>query len=113
MSCRRIKDGGDWKGSEEDRLALLRQCIVSKADYVEIELDVADQIRRFPPAKRVITYTNLQETPDDIADDLCRIPDKKPDVIKLVVNARTPEEAWPLLQIVAPPDDADGRRRPG
>src|ERR1700722_20539553 len=28
MSCRRLKDGGDWKGSEEDRLTLLRQCIV-------------------------------------------------------------------------------------
>jgi 3-dehydroquinate dehydratase/shikimate dehydrogenase len=49
MSCRRPRDGGHWEGSEEERLALLRQCIISKADYVEIELDVADQIRRFPP----------------------------------------------------------------
>ena len=49
MSCRRPKDGGNWTGSEPDRLTLLRQCIVAKADYVEIELDVADQIRLFPP----------------------------------------------------------------
>ena len=101
MSCRRLKDGGDWKGSEEDRLTLLRQCIVGKADYVEIELDVADQIRRFPPAKRVITYTNLQESPRDIADIYAECQSKNPDVIKLVINARTPEEAWPLLQIVS------------
>src|ERR1700733_5781287 len=47
MSCRRQCDGGLWDGSEEERLALLRQCIISKADYVEIELDVADQIRPF------------------------------------------------------------------
>src|SRR6516165_1866537 len=60
MSCRRPSDGGLWDGSEDERLAILRQCIVSKADYVEIELDVADQIRKFPPAKRVISYTNLR-----------------------------------------------------
>src|SRR5581483_8969508 len=48
MTCRRPADGGMWEGSEEERLALLRQCIISKADYAEIELDVADQVRRFP-----------------------------------------------------------------
>jgi 3-dehydroquinate dehydratase/shikimate dehydrogenase len=80
---------------------LLRQCIISKAEYVEIEVDVADKIRPFPPTKRVISYTNLTETPDDIADiyDECRA--KQPDVIKLMTLARTPEEAWPLVQILA------------
>src|SRR5262249_50357620 len=68
LSCRRIRDGGAGEGSEEERLALLRLCIVSKADYVEIEHDVADQIRKFPPAQRVISYTNLKETPSNMAD---------------------------------------------
>src|SRR3954462_6296773 len=36
MSCRRVQDGGEWQGTEEERMALLRQCIISKADYVEI-----------------------------------------------------------------------------
>src|SRR5207244_406596 len=52
LSVRRPRDGGEWDGSEEERLAILRQCIISKADYVEIELDVAAQVRPFPPAKR-------------------------------------------------------------
>src|SRR5438094_974221 len=56
LSCRRPRDGGHWQGTEEERLALLRQCIVSKADYVEIDLDVAHLIRPFPPAKRIISY---------------------------------------------------------
>jgi 3-dehydroquinate dehydratase/shikimate dehydrogenase len=103
MSCRRKRDGGDWQGSEDERLTLLRQCIISKADYVEIELDAADQIRRFPPAKRVISYTNLEETPADIADIYAEAQTKSPDVIKLVTQARTPEEAWPLVQILARP----------
>jgi 3-dehydroquinate dehydratase / shikimate dehydrogenase len=104
MSCRRQADGGFWDGTEEERLALLRQCIISKADYVEIELDVADQIRPFPPAKRVISYYNFRETPADIADIHAAAQTKKPDVIKLTTLARTPEEAWPLVQILAKSD---------
>jgi 3-dehydroquinate dehydratase/shikimate dehydrogenase len=103
MSCRRPCDGGMWDGSEEERLALLRQCIISKADYVEIELDAADQIRPFPPAKRVISYTNLSTTPANLAEIYEEAQTKKPDVIKLTTLARTPEEAWPLVQILAKP----------
>jgi 3-dehydroquinate dehydratase/shikimate dehydrogenase len=101
MSCRRPRDGGQWEGSEEERLALLRQCIISKADYVEIELDVADQIRPLPPTKRVISWTSLHQTPADIAEVHARAQTKSPDVIKLTTLARTPEEAWPLVQLLA------------
>jgi 3-dehydroquinate dehydratase / shikimate dehydrogenase len=101
MTCRRLKDGGDWNGTEPERLTLLRQCVVSGADYVEIELDAADQIRPYPGCKRVISYTNLQGTPENIRDIYDEARGKQPDVIKLTTLARTPEEAWPLLQIVA------------
>ncbi len=103
MSCRRPADGGQWSKSEEDRLALLRQCIVCKADYVEIELDAADQIRKFPPTKRVISYTNLKETPANIGEIYAEALKKSPDIIKLVTVAKTPEEAWPLMQILSKP----------
>jgi 3-dehydroquinate dehydratase/shikimate dehydrogenase len=103
MSCRRRRDGGDWTGTEEERLAILRQCIISKADYVEIELDVADQVRKFPPAKRVITYTNLMECPADLPEIYTQAQTNAPDVIKLITKAETPEQAWPLLQILAKP----------
>src|SRR5713226_7776908 len=103
MTCRRSKDGGNWEGPEEERLAILRHCIISKADYVEIELEVADQIRPFPGSKRVISYTNLRETPADLADIVQEARGKSPDVIKLMTLARTPEEAWPLVQILAKP----------
>src|SRR6185295_6796378 len=83
MTCRRAEDGGHWEGTEDERLALLRQCIISKADYVEIELDAADQIRPFPPSKRVISYTNLEETPSDIQETYAEAQTKNPDVIKL------------------------------
>ena len=101
MTCRRAEDGGAWEGSEEERLALLRQCIISKSDFVEIELESATSVRRYGPTKRVISYTNLQEMPADIEDIYSRCRGKDPDVVKLVTLARTPEEAWPLVQILA------------
>src|SRR5262245_13957940 len=103
FSCRRPKDGGFWDGSEEERLALLRQCIIGKAEYCEIELDQADQIRKFPPTKRDISYTNLQETPSNLAEIDAECQRKNPDVVKLTTLARTPEEAWPLIQIMVKP----------
>jgi 3-dehydroquinate dehydratase/shikimate dehydrogenase len=103
FSCRRPQDGGNWQGSEEERIMLLRQAIMSKADYVEMEYDVAEQIRPFPGCKRVISYTNKEKMPSairDIYDDMLNL---QPDVIKLTVRARTPEEAWPLVQILGKP----------
>jgi 3-dehydroquinate dehydratase/shikimate dehydrogenase len=101
MSCRRPEDGGQWDGTEGERLAILRQCVVNKADYVEIELDAADQVRKLPPTKRVISYTNLEETPADVAQLYQEALAKSPDVVKIAVKAETPEQAWPLVQILA------------
>lgn len=101
IACRRLADGGDWTGAEAGRLALLRQAVLEKAPYVEIELDVADQIRRFGETKRVISYTNLQEVPSDLDAIYDAARSKDPDVIKLTLPARTPEEAFPILRLVA------------
>ena len=103
FSCRRQEDGGHWKGTEDERLMLLRQAIMSKADYVEIEYDVADQIRPFPGCQRVISYTNVAKMPSAIADIYEDMLSMKPDVIKLTVRAKTPEEAWPLVQLLGKP----------
>ncbi len=104
MSCRRQEDGGAWDGTDEERLALLRQCIVSEADYVEIELDVADEIPRMGSTKRVIScYFHAKSTAADIAETYAMAQAKDPDVIKLTTSARTPEAAWPFVQIMAKP----------
>src|SRR5207237_9428807 len=42
----------------------------------------------------------LRETPSDILEIYDEARSKRPDVIKLTTLARTPEEAWPLVQIL-------------
>lgn len=103
FSCRRPRDGGEWSGTEDERLTLLRSAVVAKAEYVEVELDVADQVRPFPGCKRVVSYTNLSETPRDIDTIYQWLQSKQPDVIKITCPARTPEEAWPLLHLLNKP----------
>jgi 3-dehydroquinate dehydratase / shikimate dehydrogenase len=103
FSCRRPQDGGEWAGTEDERLILLRSAVMAKADYVEVELDAADQIRSYPGCKRVVSYTNLQQTPSDIDAIYSQLQTKKPDVIKLTCSTRSPEEAWPLIQLMNKP----------
>jgi 3-dehydroquinate dehydratase/shikimate dehydrogenase len=103
FSCRRTADGGAWKGTEDARILLLKTAITAGPDYCELELDIADQVRRFGSCQRVISYTNLKETPSDIAEIYEQARQKDPDIIKLTCRARTPEEAWPLVQILAKP----------
>jgi 3-dehydroquinate dehydratase/shikimate dehydrogenase len=103
FSCRRPQDGGVWDGAEDERMVLLRSAVIAKADYVEVELDTADQIRPFPGCKRVVSYSNLSETPTDIDAIYERLQTKQPDVIKITCKAETPEEAWPLVHLLNKP----------
>jgi 3-dehydroquinate dehydratase/shikimate dehydrogenase len=51
----------------------------------------------------VVSYTDLQETPRDIDAIYAQLQAKNPDVIKITCRARTPEEAWPLVQLLNKP----------
>lgn len=101
VSCRRVEDGGNWTGGEPARLTLLRQAVLCKAAYVEIELDCADQIRRYGETKRIISYTNTREVPEDIESIYQQACSKDPDVVKITAPARNPVEAFPLIKIIA------------
>src|SRR5258708_29949978 len=59
LTCRRPEDGGHWDGTEDERLAILRQSIVSNADYVEIQLDDPHKTPPLPPSPRGISPTKL------------------------------------------------------
>ena len=101
ISCRRRQDGGDWSGSESVRLALLRAAILEKPAYIEIETDCADQVPRYGTTMRVIAYANLEEVPENIEEIHANACAQDADVVKLTVPARTPDEAWPLIKILA------------
>jgi 3-dehydroquinate dehydratase/shikimate dehydrogenase len=68
LTCRRPQDQGRWRGPEDQRLTLLRAAIAGGAEYIDLEHDIANQVRRYGNTKRVISYHNFEETPDDLEE---------------------------------------------
>ena len=70
---RSMKEGGSFKGSEEDRIAILQKCC-DVADYVDVELqtdrNLIESITE-TGVKSIISYHNFKQTPElDILMDI-------------------------------------------
>lgn len=101
VSCRRPQDGGQWQGSEEERLILLRQAIVAGPEYVELDLDIAASIPRFGKTRRVISFTRLDRPESDIDAIFNEATNARADIVKFTWPTPTLEAAWPLLAAVS------------
>ena len=102
-TVRRREDGGRWAGAEDERRMLLRQCIVGGFDWVDLETDVADAIPRFGEVRRIVSYHNMRETPDDlekIHEAMCK---QDADVVKLAVRAQKPSDGLRVLALMEKP----------
>ena len=97
---RRPADGGRWGGTERERQTLLRQAIVAGFDYVDLETDVADDIRRFGKVKRIVSYHNLRETPADLEAIFAGMCKQDPDIIKIAVTAQQPLDNLRVLKLI-------------
>jgi 3-dehydroquinate dehydratase/shikimate dehydrogenase len=101
VTVRRPADGGRWSGDEEARQLLLRRAIVSDIfEWVDLETDVADEIKRFGNVKRIISYHNLAEVPPDLEGIYETMTRQDPDVIKIAVNAQQPTDNLRVLKLV-------------
>ena len=100
ITCRRKQDGGQWEGTEDQRLALLRTAIVEGVEYVDLEEDIAGQVPRFGKTKRIVSYHNFQETPEDLQGLWDRMAKCDPDVIKIATHANNPHDNLRVLQLV-------------
>ncbi|OWK43405.1 shikimate dehydrogenase [Fimbriiglobus ruber] len=99
-SIRRPQDGGRWPGKEDDRQMILRQAIISGAfEWIDLETDVANTIRRYGTVKRIISYHNMTETPADLDQIYERMLAQDADVIKIAVMAQHPRDNERVLEL--------------
>ena len=101
VTCRRREDGGKWNGSEDERRMVLRTAIVSGADYVDLEDDIARSIPRYGKTKRIVSHHDFETTPDDLEAIWAEMAEMNPDVIKLVTMANSPSDCIRLLKLVS------------
>ena len=97
---RRPIDGGRWPGTEPERQTVLRQAIVSGAfEWVDLETDIADGIRRFGPVKRVVSYHNMTETPGNLDEIYDKMLTQDADVYKIAVMPTKPDDLRRIVEI--------------
>lgn len=101
VTCRRPQDGGKFTGSEQERIMLLRQAVVDEADFVDLEADIAGEIPRYGKTKRIVSYHNFDETPEDLAAIHGRLAALGADVVKLATMAQTPADNVRMLKLVS------------
>lgn len=104
ITCRRQSDRGRWRGSEEQRQAILRTAIASGVEYIDLEADIAGSIPRYGDTKRIVSHHDFEETPANLEEIHARLKSLDPDVIKLVTMANTPADSVRLLKLVANSD---------
>jgi len=100
VTCRREKDGGRWVNKEEERLMLLRQAIAAGVEYVDLEEDIASKIPRFGKTKRIISYHNFQETPEDLTHLHARLSELQADVVKIATMAHDPHDNLRVMRLM-------------
>ena len=100
ITCRRSEDRGRWRGTEEQRLTVLREAIIDGADYVDLEIDIARSIPRYGDTKRIVSYHNFEETPLDLHQIHEQMVECDPDVIKIVTMANAQEDNIRMLDLV-------------
>ncbi len=99
-TCRRAEDQGNWEGSEESRLMLLRAAIADGVEYVDLEADIADSIPRYGKTKRIISVHNFRETPENLDEIHARLASKDADIVKLATMANDPHDNVRMLHLV-------------
>jgi 3-dehydroquinate dehydratase/shikimate dehydrogenase len=73
---------------------------VSGFDWVDLETDLADTIKRFRDVKRIVSYHNFTETPDDLEGIYARMTEQDADVLKVVTMAQHPSDCMRVLNLI-------------
>ena len=101
VSCRHPEEGGHFDGTEDERMALLRQAILAEPAYIELDPVTAQKIPRFGKTQRVISFASQTRPLGNIEESFDEAVRCKADVIKFTWPTETLETAWPLLAVVS------------
>lgn len=105
IATNRIKlEGGSFKGSEEERIAILKEC-AKVADYVDIELQCDEKyIKEIKDTgvTTIISYHDFKKTPDlDFLIKIVEREEKLGDIPKIAVMPNNLEDTLTVLAILS------------
>jgi 3-dehydroquinate dehydratase/shikimate dehydrogenase len=107
VTCRAVREGGQWHGTEDARLDVLRQAIDLGAEYVDVEADAFDKIRQVQDrgqSRLIASRHDFAAMPADLPGLWRRLAETGADVVKLVGMARDASDVVPVVQVLAEAD---------
>jgi 3-dehydroquinate dehydratase/shikimate dehydrogenase len=93
VTNRHKREGGQFKGSEEERIKLLQQAIDAEVDYIDIEAGTSREflqpILETPSkTKKILSYHHFSLTPDTVINFYETMSETPADIIKIVTYAK-------------------------
>lgn len=111
VTCRHPEEGGGFNGTEEERVALLKEAVASGADMVDLEIRTDPGLReklqalirsRSSGVKLILSHHDFTGTP--AVSSLRRILEEGrragADIVKIVPFALTPEDNLKILSLI-------------
>ncbi|MEI8124746.1 MAG: shikimate dehydrogenase [Parachlamydiaceae bacterium] len=102
FTLRSLSQGGDYIGSEENRIADIRRLATLEPEYIDLEHDTSSTFinelsYKFPNIKLILSYHNFKDTPKNL-DEIYREMRKTPaSFYKIAVYAKHISDALRLL----------------
>ena len=107
LACNRVvREGGGWRGNDEERIKVLLQAVELGAHIVDVELgtdNLAEIIKLVKgKAQLLLSCHNLNETPplDSLREIVTRQIESGADICKVVTTARMFEDNLTVLQLI-------------
>ncbi|HID69413.1 MAG TPA: type I 3-dehydroquinate dehydratase [Desulfobacterales bacterium] len=101
-------EGGEFDGSEEERMGALLEAVAENSDYVDLELLAPDDSHqkmrtalRESRTKLILSWHNFQDTPgrEELVGRMAMMQDKGADIGKIITTAHSHQDVMRVLQL--------------
>ena len=101
VTCRPVWEGGGFRGSEEDRLALLSDALTRGAEFVDVEAGAQCEALLVPDRRHrvILSLHDFDGVPPDLDERVRQMRARQPAVIKVAVAAQTLGDSCRLLEL--------------
>ncbi len=102
VTCRPVREGGRWRGSETERLAVLRQAAALGAEFVDLEWDVATEAATMDRSRTqvILSRHDFAGMPSDLPAQAEALWAAGADVVKIVGMAQRLVDCTPMLHLL-------------
>ena len=103
FACRPVGEGGRWDDGESRRRLLLLEAVKRGYDYVDVEYrsDLLDVAMEKAGNGLIVSYHDMEGTPEDLEGLYARMCDRGADVVKIAVTPRSIADVGRVLQLAA------------